>query len=249
MMLMKTLNKNTLQFQWVMAMIAIVSPIQPLIAQPVDQKEVNASVPNPNEALWQNKTLDLFEAHEKSLGEVIDQLRAEFHGLQIVTHGPVDEMRVDIELRSVGIQTIFKAIEINLSGHIQIKLEDENLLGVYAELPPSDKVILKAFSIAPYLERVREKIIEAEVPKGISEENLNKITKEIALIAMDRAQTDIHQITIESLTLLSEVRRSPSKLEAPKLSFHPRSELLIVVGKTEAVGVAGQIITALNGQP
>ena len=172
MMLMKTFNKHTLP--WAMAMIAVLSPIQDLIAQAVDQPELTASPIKSKEVQWESQTLDYFEAHNKSLGDVIKILRDEFNGIQIVTNGPVDKLQVNLELRSVGLKNIFRAIEINLNQQVFVEWEDDNMVAVVVELPPSEKAILKAFSIEKYLERTRKKVA-TEQPEGMPDEVSKRI--------------------------------------------------------------------------
>jgi hypothetical protein len=243
MMLMKTIIKHSLS--WAMAIIAMSSPLQHLIAQPVDQSEVTASPAKSKEVHWESQILDFFEAHKQSLGEVIDELRKQFNGIQIVTNGPVDKLQVNIELRSVSLKNIFRAIEINLSGQVFIEWEEDNtnMVAVVVELPPSEKAILKAFSMAKYLEQVRKKVA-TEQPEGMPDEVLTRIIDENTFA---RAQEETYEIVVDSLALLSDARGSSSKLDLPRLSFHPRSELMIVVGQTEAVEVVSQIIKGLNG--
>ena len=82
---------------------------------------------------------------------MLDELRVEFEGVQFVTNGPVERLTIDIELRSVTLWNILKAIEIQLEGQVKIDTRDKNMVAVYARIPESPKPILRAFSIASYL--------------------------------------------------------------------------------------------------
>lgn len=236
MKLMKKYNKHSLQLG--MVLVAMILPIQHLSAQVAPESPAESS----DTTSWAQKTIDLFEAHDKPLGEALDEIRDLFDGVQIVTSGPVDKLKVDIELRSANVNNILRAIELNLLRQVSVEWEDDNMVAVHAKLPREEIPILEAYSLASYMSQTRSKL-EKELPEGLSDKDSEEVLKSMTF---ERVAKEIHEITIESLAELSSARGITGKLEMPRLSFHPRSELLIVVGQTETVVVVGQIIRELN---
>ena len=73
---------------------------------------------------------------------------------------------------------------------------------------------------------------------------MQKLKEEV----MQSAEDEIYETVHRSLTMLTEAREASDPLDLPRLSIHPRTKLMIVVGMPEAVEVVGQIVSALNGQ-
>lgn len=214
--------------------------IQKVVAQSTNQELVNLAQSPPS---YEQKVISEVLFDQMNLNDVLDYLRDEFEGVQFVTNGPVERLTVDIELRSVKLSNILKAIEIQLEGRVRIKQMEDNLVAVYATVPEAPKPILRAFSIAPFMQ---SKINEASQKQGkdLEAEDMEKLKAEM----LQYAEIEIHDTVHRSLEMLSKARQASDRLSVPQLNIHPRTKLMIVVGSPEAVEVVGQIVSALNGQ-
>lgn len=235
--------KKQLPFNLLLFFLITAFSSQIMLAQTIENTNAGVtSIAKPS-APYSSKVIDAVHFSKVNLKEVLDILRDQFEGVQFVTNGPVERLTVDIELRSVNLSNVLKAIEIQLEGLVKIKNIEGDLVAVYAHVPDAPKPVLRAYSIAPFMET---KLVEASQKNGdnLSVKELEKLKDEVLIYA----EQEIHETVYRSLEMLSEAREASDRLGVPKLNIHPRTKLMIAVGSPEAVEVVGQIVSALNGQ-
>ena len=215
---------------------------QAVFGQSATTRDAQVTTPVKPSAAYGAKVIAQIQFSNVSLKDALYVSRDEFEGVQFVTSGPVERWTIDIELRSVNLRNMLKAIEIQLEGQVKIKEEEDNMIAVYAHLPAAPKPVLRAFSIGPFMET---KLIEAAESHGknLESEELEKLKEEV----LHHAENEIHETVYRSLEMLSEAREASDHPGIPQLNIHPRTQLMIAVGSPEAVEVVGQIVSALNG--
>jgi hypothetical protein len=161
-MLMKKIRKKPSFNSALILLIAVIS-VQSMVGQSVASETALVSSISKPAAPYTSKVIDLIQLEKLNLKDALSYLREEFEGVQFVTNGPVERLTVDIELRSVNLSNVLKAIEIQLEGQVRIKTLEDNLVAVYAQVPPAPKPVLRAYSIIPFMET---KLVEASQKYG-----------------------------------------------------------------------------------
>lgn len=124
-MLMKKVNILTRLFVGLGLLVMVSSHAQDDLLKPI-----------PAKVTWKDQIIEECLLEGLPLSEVIRFLRNEFRGVQLVTAGPVDKVIVDLELRSVGLRNILKAVEIQQQGLVRVTDEGGDMLSIQVKIPP-----------------------------------------------------------------------------------------------------------------
>ena len=191
--------------------------------------------------------------------EVVSFLRSEFHGVQFVTAGPADKVLVDLELRSVGLKNILKAVEIQQQGMVKITDEGGDMYSIQVRIPRESKPILKAFSFGPYFHRIQGELFQQEKwkideaiksageDKRAAADIQRKYQEELLRNASRELDEELYTTIINALESYKAVLGDSQSMEMPKLQTHMSSKLVIVIGQPDAVNIVGEIVQAMNG--
>lgn len=248
-MLMKKVNMLTRLFVGVGLMVLVSAQaqeefvLQPLSTQPTGK----------------NLVIPECQFEGLPLSEVVGFLRSEFQGVQFVTAGPADKVLVDLELRSVGLKNILKAVEIQQQGMVKITDEGGDMYSIQVRMPRESKPILKAFSFGPYFNRIQSKVFQQEKwqideaiksagdDKRAAADIQRKYQEELLRNASRELDEELYTTIIDALESYKAVLGDSQSMEMPKLQTHMSSKLVIVIGQPDAVNIVGEIVQAMNG--
>ena len=215
--------------------------------------------PLSTQSTWENLVIPECQFEGLPLSEVVSFLRSEFQGVQFVTAGPVDKVLVDLELRSVGLKNILKAVEIQQQGMVKITDEGGDMYSIQVRMPRESKPILKAFSFGPYFHRIQGELFQQEKwkideaiksageDKRAAADIQRKYQEELLRNASRELDEELYTTIINALESYKAVLGDSQSMEMPKLQTHMSSKLVIVIGQPDAVNVVGEIVKAMNG--
>ena len=247
-MLMKKVNMLTRLFVGVGLMVLVSSQAQDDLLKPV-----------PVKMTWKDQIIKECQFEGLPLSEVIRFLRDEFHDVQLVTAGPVEKVLVDLELRSVGLRNILKAVEIQQQGLVKVTDEGGDMLSIQVRMPKEAKPILKAFSFGPYFNRVQGELFQQEKwkideaiksageDKRAAADIQRKYQTELMHEASAKLDNELYNTILTALDAYKQALSGSQAMEMPKLQTHMSSKLVIVIGQPDAVNIVGEIVHAMNG--
>lgn len=96
------------------------------------------------------------------------------------------------------------------------------------------------------VEELPQKVVERHPLMVAAVSHVNQLKKQLQLLtARQTAAIDARLKEIQTSVL--ETLRDLTKNDKPTFRFHPNSNLLIVIGSDEAIGITGKIVSALGG--
>ena len=225
----------------------------------VSVKAQDSIEPVPSKVGWEDLKIEECEFHGLPLSDVVSYLREEFRGVHLVTAGPVDKVNVDLELRSVGLKNILRAVEIQQQGFVKVMDEGDDMISIQVRLPKESKPVLKAFSFGPYFNRIQSKLVQQqgwqmdEILKEVGDDKRaiadiqRKFQDQMNDEAIETLDKELYSTIQTSLDSYKKVLGDSQTMEMPKLQLHMSSKLVIVIGQPDAVDIVAEIVQAMNG--
>ena len=179
------------------------------------------------------------------VSEVITFLRDKFPQVNFVTVGPVERVRVSLELRNVRLGDILLAMQLATDDVLDVDDAGESIIAIRASATTgkSQKVV-RAFSLRNYLERVIRPLGPPAQgnPSDREKENLDR--KLNAYVELEKLLQstwhDMHR---------ADHGENPTQEERqswPKLNFHIESVVLVAIGEDRQLEVIDEIIAAFE---
>lgn len=188
---------------------------------------------------------------ELPLTEAVETLRKEFPKANFVCSKDIagQNPNLTLKLRQARLEDVLDAIQVASNGTIEYELRGTSLVAFFTPMPPQPPAGMPYGGAPSVPERAQETQPPPQPPLPAPTYRILNLREDLQITTQkeaDEVLKTIQEITQETLATLHPGPQFGPGSQAPRLSYHEGSGLLVMVGQKESINLVIEIVSNLR---